>query len=267
MTSLVALLVIAIVSLLIVRIGAMALTMTGLAGDAASFQAYSAFFGVGFTTSEAELVVNHPIRRRIVRDLILAGNIGLTTALATVIITFGRIDHARDVGIAISLIAVGGIALALVTKIGILKRLIDFLIRRTLERTGMVKALDYEFLLHIKAGYSVSEIEILPNSALAGKSLKESRPADCGVVVLCITRDDGTFIGVPGPNDILMPGDVAAVYGKDSDVANVARQTGCAGGRREDGPEGSPTDADAAATDSVEADERLKATAESGRAT
>ncbi len=30
--------------------------MTGLSWDAASFQSYSAFFGVGFTTREAELV-------------------------------------------------------------------------------------------------------------------------------------------------------------------------------------------------------------------
>jgi hypothetical protein len=62
--------------------------MTGLSWDAASFQAYSAFFGVGFTTREAELVVRHPVRRRIIRDLIFAGNVGLTSALATLIVTF-----------------------------------------------------------------------------------------------------------------------------------------------------------------------------------
>ncbi|MCB1064424.1 MAG: potassium transporter TrkA, partial [Verrucomicrobiae bacterium] len=66
------------VSLVIVRVGSTALMMTGLSWDTASFQSYSAFFGVGFTTKEAELVVDHPIRRRIIRDLILAGNVGLT---------------------------------------------------------------------------------------------------------------------------------------------------------------------------------------------
>ena len=65
----IALLVIALVSLLAVRVGATALMMTGISWDTASFQAYSAFFGVGFTTKEAELVVNHPVRRRIIRDL------------------------------------------------------------------------------------------------------------------------------------------------------------------------------------------------------
>ena len=62
----IALLVIALVSLLAVRVAATALMMTGLSWDTASFQAYSAFFGVGFTTKEAELVVNHPVRRRII---------------------------------------------------------------------------------------------------------------------------------------------------------------------------------------------------------
>ncbi|MDP4582910.1 MAG: hypothetical protein NWT04_03235, partial [Verrucomicrobiales bacterium] len=80
MGPLLTLLVIVTISLIVVRVGSTALMMTGLSYDTASFQSYSAFFGVGFTTKEAELVVDHPVRRRIIRDLILAGNIGLTSA-------------------------------------------------------------------------------------------------------------------------------------------------------------------------------------------
>lgn len=87
MAPVIALLIIALVSLLAVRVGATALMMTGLSWDTASFQSYSAFFGVGFTTKEAEMVVNHPVRRRIIRDLILVGNVGLTSALATLVVT------------------------------------------------------------------------------------------------------------------------------------------------------------------------------------
>jgi Trk-type K+ transport system membrane component len=63
LTPILALVVIALVSLLAVRVGATALMMTGLSWDTASFQAYSAFFGVGFTTREAEMVVNQLIPR------------------------------------------------------------------------------------------------------------------------------------------------------------------------------------------------------------
>jgi hypothetical protein len=57
--------------------------------ESARFQARSAFFGVGFTTAEAESVVAHPVRRRIVGWLILLGNAGVISILGSLVITFG----------------------------------------------------------------------------------------------------------------------------------------------------------------------------------
>jgi hypothetical protein len=67
-----------------------ALTHTGLTKASAKFQARSAFSGAGFTTSESEMVVNHPVRRKIVMLLILLGNAGLVTAVSSLILTFVR---------------------------------------------------------------------------------------------------------------------------------------------------------------------------------
>lgn len=97
MTAIITLIVIALFSWLAIKVATTALMMTGLSFDTASFQSYSAFFGVGFTTKEAELVVNHPVRRRIIRDLILIGNIGLTSALATMVATFVQGDNVLNV--------------------------------------------------------------------------------------------------------------------------------------------------------------------------
>ena len=83
MVALISLLVIITLSIVAVRIGAIALELTGLSPEIASFQAQSAFSGAGFTTSEAEVIVSHPVRRRIVRILILFGSAGLTTSIAT----------------------------------------------------------------------------------------------------------------------------------------------------------------------------------------
>lgn len=93
MGSFLALLVIVLVALMVVKLGSSALQLTGMSQPVALFQAASAFFGVGFTTKEAELVVNHPIRRRIILHLIIAGNIGLTSALATLLVTFIQSDE------------------------------------------------------------------------------------------------------------------------------------------------------------------------------
>jgi len=59
MIALISLLVIITVSLIVIRMGAVALSMTGISEDMAVFQAQSAFSGVGFTTKESESVVNH----------------------------------------------------------------------------------------------------------------------------------------------------------------------------------------------------------------
>ena len=65
MIAIFSLLLVLVLSLLITRIATIALTYTGLSRQSAKFQARSAFTGVGFTTSESEKVVNHPVRRRV----------------------------------------------------------------------------------------------------------------------------------------------------------------------------------------------------------
>lgn len=88
MFAVISLLVVLTLSLLITRIATVALTHTGLSRDSARFQARSAFTGVGFTTTESEKVVNHPVRRRILMMLMLLGNAGIVTVVASFMLTF-----------------------------------------------------------------------------------------------------------------------------------------------------------------------------------
>jgi len=70
----VALLVLVIVaSVVVVRFGAVLLELTGMPWEQAKFQSLSAFSNSGFTTREAEDVMRHPVRRRIVTYLIIIG--------------------------------------------------------------------------------------------------------------------------------------------------------------------------------------------------
>ncbi|MCB1066352.1 MAG: TrkA C-terminal domain-containing protein, partial [Verrucomicrobiae bacterium] len=90
-----------------------------------------------------------------------------------------------------------------------------------LERAGLVRALDYELLLRVDSGYCISEIEILESCMLANRCLKESRPADAGIIVLGISHRGGEFVGAPGPDDRIGIGDVITVYGLDEDIKRV----------------------------------------------
>jgi Trk-type K+ transport system membrane component len=69
------------VSFLIVRAAALALMMTGMDRNRAVFQALSSFSGTGFTTKEAERVINHPKRRKIITWLMILGNAGILFSL------------------------------------------------------------------------------------------------------------------------------------------------------------------------------------------
>jgi Trk-type K+ transport system membrane component len=83
-------------SIFVIRIASVALRFTGIPEAGARFQALSAFSGTGFTTSEAEIVVNYPVRRRIVSILMVLGNMGVVTVFATLAVSLVRTEG--DVG-------------------------------------------------------------------------------------------------------------------------------------------------------------------------
>ncbi len=220
MVSVLTLLIIVLLALLAVQLGTNALILTGMTLPVARFQAASAFFGTGFTTKEAEMVVNHPVRRRIILHLIIAGNIGLTSAMATLIVTFVRRGE-EPVGqnlLLIGVLLLGMLAVALVFNLPIVKKPMDLVMRRALEGAGVLRAVDYEVLLKVKHGFCVSDLEIEEGHPLAGKALRESRPSDDGIVILGIYHKGERFEGAPDKNAVIQPGDTIMVYGAEESV-------------------------------------------------
>jgi len=238
MTSVITLLVVASIAFLIIRIGAKALEHTGVSRDAARFQALSAFFGAGFTTGESEIVVSHPVRRRIIRDLIVVGNIGLLTLVGTTAVTFFG-------GTAKELFRNGGVVLGSLVIMWLLAssrpadRLLDKIIDFSMRRTGAVRALDYERVLRLGLGYVISEVTVEEGSEAAGRTLADLKLRDRGINVLGVLRAGGAYVGSPrGPTKIDV-GDLLIVYGEDSIVEALARS-----GDRPRAPEQSAADAD-----------------------
>lgn len=223
MGSFLALVVIVLVALLVVKIGSSALQLTGMSRSVARFQAASAFFGVGFTTREAEQVVSHPVRRKIILYLIIAGNIGLTSALATLLVTMmGSSERGLGMTFAwLGVIGLGILALALFFNLRFISGPVDRFMRATLERAGMKRIIDYDYLLNLRDGYCVYDGEIKEGHDWIGKELRQVRPADEGVLVLGIYRDKGEFVGAPKKDTIVEKKDVLMVYGRDEDVTKV----------------------------------------------
>jgi Trk-type K+ transport system membrane component len=111
MIAIATLLLVLALSILITRVARVALIHTGLSRESARFQARSAFTGVGFTTSESEKVVNHPVRRRILLILMLLGNAGIVTALSSLILSFVNVSSTTPLVWRIVLLAAGIVVL------------------------------------------------------------------------------------------------------------------------------------------------------------
>ena len=220
MSAVALLLIVAFVSLLITRIATVALTTTGMSRPIARFQARSALSGVGFTTSEAEAVVNHPVRRRIIMGLMLLGNLGLATAVAGLLGGFLRADAGASLLRAV-LLLVGLAGLYFISKSEAVDRRLSRLIGRMLNRHTDLDLRDHERLLHLSGEYSVKEVAVSPNTWLTNHTLGELRLRDEGVLVLGVTRADGSYLPVPGKETVLRGGDSLIVYGSDSAVMSL----------------------------------------------
>lgn len=202
-----------VLSIVAVRIGAVALELTGLERRVAGFQALSAFTGTGFTTREAEEVVHHPQRRRIVSILILLGNAGLITVIASLVRTFTMSEDALVV--MLQIVAVG-LVLYLIYQVIIWPRLadrIDRAIKRQLEQRAHLTPAQVQELLLQTEGMGVARVEVPQGCRFAGKTLAETRPRDQGVLILAIERDD-KLIPSPKGTDSVQMGDWLVVYGQ-----------------------------------------------------
>ena len=113
MAAVVSLLLVVALSMLVIRIGAVAFTMTGLSEEISKFQALSAFSGAGFTTDEAETTVKTPARRRIVALLIRLGSAGVVTSIATLLLSFigaGEATSQRLLALVLGVVVLVGLA-------------------------------------------------------------------------------------------------------------------------------------------------------------
>ena len=61
MIPVVSVLIVLTLSMIVIRVATVALVHTGMGVESARFQARSAFTGAGYTTSEAESIVDHPV--------------------------------------------------------------------------------------------------------------------------------------------------------------------------------------------------------------
>ncbi len=222
MGAAISLLVILTFSVVVVRIAAVSLRLTGMPADVARFQARSAFTGAGFTTSESEAVVNHPVRRRVISLLMLYGNIGLVTVLATFIVSFVATGNSMAAMTKQLFWLLGAIALLWLIALNpiadrVMCKSFGWLLRRTasLGRQCPTK------LLQMNGGYGVAGHMVLSGNDLNGTTLADLCSRHESFLVLGIEHDDGSYSSTPEPGTRLVAGDRVVIYGSDEEHSTL----------------------------------------------
>lgn len=216
MIAIASLLTVLTISLLVTRVATMALMLTGMSRESARFQARSAFTGCGFTTSEAEDIVGHPVRRRIVMLLMLLGNLGIGAVVATIIVTMMGTTQSdpSDQLLNFLTLVVGLFLLWVAATSQYLERRLNIAIAWVLRRWGNLQVRDFVAVLQLQGGFAVSELVVEPQDWIADKTLIELRLPTEGVLVLGLQRPGKPYVGAPTGETTIEAGDTLIVYGR-----------------------------------------------------
>ncbi len=199
------------VSFLVVRAAAVALMFTGLDHRKAVFQALSAFSSTGFTTREAESVVNHPVRRRIVIWLMILGNAGFVTVIITASTSLVR-SRVSTLPLLVLILGAGIFLIyKLATHSGFSRRW-ERIVEKRLAGNPAFDDDAVQDLLHFVEGHGLIRAVVTAGSPLAGTSVSSLISSIKGVVVLGIERGRA-WLPSPAASEKIVGDDRLVIYG------------------------------------------------------
>ena len=206
------LLIIFAISFFFVRLAAVALRLTGLPEQNARFQAMSALTGTGYTTTEAEMIVNYPIRRKIITWLMIFGNLGIVSVLSTLMISFVRTDADMS-AILIQLGWMVGMTFVFffIMLNPFVDRVICGFIGFMLEKFTFLGGRHYKRLLQLGNQLSIGEHQFFAQESLSPDDIQFEE----GVSILAIRRRAGHTELFSSNVGLIEPGDSLILLGPD----------------------------------------------------
>jgi len=216
----VGMLIFLVVWLIILWLGSIALETTGMERAKARFQALSALTGTGFTTREAESIVNHPKRRRITTWLIFIGNAGII-ALIILMILYLRAGLTAPPVLHIGIIVASVLALILLIKLRVLDKMTSAIVR-LVRRGRAVPYLTTEELIYRVGEYGIANVVVSEKDRMAGFALKDTGFNQGSITVLAIERKDNV-LPFPKAEEILLAGDYLLCYGKVAEIISMTQ--------------------------------------------
>jgi len=202
--------------------GSVALQATGMERSTAHFQALSALSGTGFTTKDAESVVNHSTRRWIVTWLMFFGNAGFITVLILIVVSM-QWTWANMSPLRIAVITFFIILSALFIWLGMMDRVTDAIVK-FLRKRKLFKheVTDWE-LVYREGEYGIFRIAIHQAISDEEASIGKSPFWKPTINLLAIERDT-EVVPFPQKDTKVTAGDNLLCYGNVTEIMQMARK-------------------------------------------
>jgi hypothetical protein len=217
-------LVVLTIWLFILWFGSIALEATGMERKRARFQALSALTGTGFTTREAEDIVNHPRRRLIATWLIFLGSVGIILFLLILVVLLVGLKPARPMSpVFIILSALPPIALMVLFWLGVLDKA-GTKIANWMKRSAYFTAeLSSKEIVHQAGDYSIARLTVGREAPEVGRKISDTSLAKHKITILAIERGDKT-LAFPGAKETVRAGDHLLCYGETDKISEASQK-------------------------------------------
>ncbi len=229
MIAIISLLLVIYLLLLITKIASIILIHTGLPENIARFQARSAVTGCGFTTSESEDIVNNLVRRKVISNLMLVGNVGLIASTSSFLISMFQLkteQYAYEIFYRAAIL-LGGLAVFwMFSKSRIFERMVIRMFESVNRLPMRWNRGHMNALTNLDVHFLVAEVYLFHGAELIGKRVDFIPSAAPDLILLGINRNSSGahYIGTPEPGMIFKENDTIVLYGKKDTIAEFAGQ-------------------------------------------
>ncbi|ESU32190.1 hypothetical protein G3A_12795 [Bacillus sp. 17376] len=200
----------------VIEINTSIFVATGLDRKIARFQVISMLTGTGFTTGESELIIDHPVRRRLGAFLILFG----AFSLAVIISAISNLLTDNFYTMEIAYIAGGLLVLLFVLRAPLIQRMMGQKMKSELKENYELADLPISDVLLMDEEDEVREISLNEDSRFADKTFDQIVDKEDDVMLLFINRG-AINIRNKAYETRLEPGDKLVLYGNNTRIEEI----------------------------------------------
>ncbi|MET1030093.1 TrkA C-terminal domain-containing protein [Domibacillus tundrae] len=202
-----------LIIMLVIEVSVIMFNITGLEKPVSRYQVISMLTGTGFTTDESQLIIDHPIRRKISAFLILFGAFSLAviiSAMTNMLSDDFRLTELLVINSVLLILLLIGKTPFLKNK---LRKKFDYEMHKNLD----ISELPIKDALYLDENDVVTEVAIEKDSELVGKEILNLFEKEEDITLLFIKRGEINLRNTMH-NESIQAGDDLFLYGNKEEI-------------------------------------------------